>query len=348
MNFTLGTYGPRQVYILGYSMTNKLMATCLHDKDKYAVVNHNSYTAFSSNHKNATTSIVLNHQQAPKILDNYIAHPNKYGFIVILPDVDFIKQWFLNAEVMSGGFENPVHIDINTVMHIVKPVSYEETFESVNGDASTKILCKPYTLSSSYEWSDLYLFIKKLFVLAPNPQVRIFYNLLSEQIANSKIEGWMAPSLKNIASTEMISYAKPVTGDIIRERINSIANKIRCGLEFGITKSNIGVPMIDRIIFNNPSTVVFWTDGTKTVVTAMDGDEFSKEYGLAMAIAKKYFSCYDSKHPRAVFKKSIEKADDYSGHTIAVKERHERKKLKQLEAAKKESENVTEATDISE
>ena len=347
MNFTLGTYGPRQVYILGYSMTNKLMAICLHDKDTYAVVN-NAYTAFSSDNKNATTSIVLNHQQAPKILDDYIAHPNKYGFIVILPNVDFIKQWFLNAEVMSGGFENPVHIDINTVMRIVKPVSYEETFESVNGDATTKIRCKPYTLSSSYEWSDLYLFIKKLFVLAPNPQARIFYNLLSEQIANSEIGGWKAPSLKNIASTEMISYAKPVTGDIIRERINSIANNIRCGLEFSIIKTSIGVPMIDRIIFNNPSTVVFWTDGTKTVVTAMDGDEFSKEYGLAMAIAKKYFSCYDSKHPRAVFKKSIEKADDYSGHTIAVKERRERKKLKQLEAAKKESENVTEATDISE
>lgn len=247
MDFTIGTYGPRQVYILGYSMTNKLMAVCLHDKDKHAVVNHDSYRRFSSDNKNATTSILLSHQQAPKILDEYISRPNKYGFIVILPTIDYIKQWFLKTEVMSGEFENPVHIDINTVMRIVKPVSYEETFESVNGDVSTKIQCKPYTLSSSYEWSDLYLFIKKLFVLAPNPQARIFYNLLSEQIANSSIGGWKAPSLKNIASTEMISYTKPVTGDVMFETINRIANKIRCGLEFGITKSNIGVPMIDRI-----------------------------------------------------------------------------------------------------
>ena len=43
---------------------------------------------------------------------------------------------------------------------------------------------------------------------------------------------------------------------------------------------------IKRVIFNDPATIVFWTDGTKTVVKAVD-EEFDKEKGLAMAIAKK-------------------------------------------------------------
>ena len=45
---------------------------------------------------------------------------------------------------------------------------------------------------------------------------------------------------------------------------------------------------IDRVIFNNPATIVFWSDGTKTVVKAND-ETFDKEKGLAMAISKKFF-----------------------------------------------------------
>lgn len=43
---------------------------------------------------------------------------------------------------------------------------------------------------------------------------------------------------------------------------------------------------IDKVIFNDPATIVFWEDGTKTVVKA-DNEPFDKEKGLAMAITKK-------------------------------------------------------------
>ncbi len=45
---------------------------------------------------------------------------------------------------------------------------------------------------------------------------------------------------------------------------------------------------IDNVIFNNPATIVFWSDGTKTVVKRQKGDKkFDPEKGLAMAICKK-------------------------------------------------------------
>lgn len=44
---------------------------------------------------------------------------------------------------------------------------------------------------------------------------------------------------------------------------------------------------IDRVIFNDPATIVFWADGTKTVVKCQEGDVYSKETGLALCIAKK-------------------------------------------------------------
>lgn len=44
---------------------------------------------------------------------------------------------------------------------------------------------------------------------------------------------------------------------------------------------------IEKVVFNDPATIVFWKDGTKTVVKCQQGDIFDKEKGLAMAIAKR-------------------------------------------------------------
>ena len=46
---------------------------------------------------------------------------------------------------------------------------------------------------------------------------------------------------------------------------------------------------IKDVIFNNPATIVFWTDGSKTVVKCKGKDSFDPEKGLAMAIVKKVF-----------------------------------------------------------
>ena len=44
---------------------------------------------------------------------------------------------------------------------------------------------------------------------------------------------------------------------------------------------------IEKVIFNEPATIVIWKDKTKTVVKCQEEDEFDPEKGLAMAIAKK-------------------------------------------------------------
>ena len=45
----------------------------------------------------------------------------------------------------------------------------------------------------------------------------------------------------------------------------------------------------ERVVFNGPATIVFWPDGTKTVVKCQDDELFDPEKGVAMAILKKYF-----------------------------------------------------------
>ena len=46
-------------------------------------------------------------------------------------------------------------------------------------------------------------------------------------------------------------------------------------------------PAIKDVIFNPPATIVFWEDGTKTVVQSRDDDIYDPEKGLSMAISKK-------------------------------------------------------------
>lgn len=42
-----------------------------------------------------------------------------------------------------------------------------------------------------------------------------------------------------------------------------------------------------HIIFNGAATIVFWTDGTKTVVKCKEGAEYNAEEGLRWCIIKK-------------------------------------------------------------
>lgn len=47
-------------------------------------------------------------------------------------------------------------------------------------------------------------------------------------------------------------------------------------------------PKIERVIFHDPATIVYWKDGTKTVVKAQN-EKFDKEKGMLAAIAKKVY-----------------------------------------------------------
>lgn len=73
------------------------------------------------------------------------------------------------------------------------------------------------------------------------------------------------------------------------------------------TRRQINMQRIKKVIFNDPATIVFWSDGTKTVVKRGENDTFDPEKGLAMAISKKFFDnmgyYYD------VFKKWLPKDD---------------------------------------
>lgn len=46
---------------------------------------------------------------------------------------------------------------------------------------------------------------------------------------------------------------------------------------------------IEKVIYNPPATIVVWSDGSKTVVKCMEGEEFDREKGFLLCVAKRIF-----------------------------------------------------------
>lgn len=82
------------------------------------------------------------------------------------------------------------------------------------------------------------------------------------------------------AATE-ISKANRKTQEVF-ERLEALKSAINT--KYGVC----AMFAIKNVIFNEPATIVFWADGTKTVVKA-ENEDFDPEKGLTMAIAKKVY-----------------------------------------------------------
>ena len=75
--------------------------------------------------------------------------------------------------------------------------------------------------------------------------------------------------------------------DAIRYCYNDILSveKYKASIEL-----RVDIPgMIDRVIFNDPATIILWKDGSKTVVKRSDDDIWDPEKGFCMAVIKKLY-----------------------------------------------------------
>ena len=77
---------------------------------------------------------------------------------------------------------------------------------------------------------------------------------------------------------------RPITHDLI-------VNAIRQAYGFHQKDHNTAMNAFDvqKVIFNPPATIVFWGDGTKTVVKTMSGESFDMYHGFTAALAKKVY-----------------------------------------------------------
>ena len=72
--------------------------------------------------------------------------------------------------------------------------------------------------------------------------------------------------------------------DIVEEIANVIENIIDSSKP--PTMASFITTSIEKVIFNDPATIIIWKGGEKTVVKCMEGDEYDPMKGFAMALLK--------------------------------------------------------------
>lgn len=103
---------------------------------------------------------------------------------------------------------------------------------------------------------------------------------------NGYLDTDMASSLqaKLMKSIENSKYGISFSdGDTVK-KIKKFEEEIKMAEK---TRFDMYKPKISKVIFNDPATIVMWSDGTKTVVKCGENDIFDPEKGVAMACMKK-------------------------------------------------------------
>lgn len=132
---------------------------------------------------------------------------------------------------------------------------------------------------------------------SPEELKRIIRELRFRRNAMNSTYGITRPDFV-YADTDAIKMAK----DYICNDIGLTKAAYEKLVEYRIHEKQRKSMEIEKVIFHDPATIVFWADGSKTVVKATN-EEYDPEKGLAMAISKRALG--DKGNYYEVFKKHL-------------------------------------------
>jgi hypothetical protein len=114
-----------------------------------------------------------------------------------------------------------------------------------------------------------------------DPTIAFHYNQLAPWLNDSK-------NAKELAMSRYLRYKNNGYKKEVAEYCKN--DIIATEALFNATRTvQTVIPKIKDVIYNDPATIVFWEDGTKTVVKCEFSKKFDPEKGLAMAFSKKMF-----------------------------------------------------------
>ena len=112
----------------------------------------------------------------------------------------------------------------------------------------------------------------------------------------------------DIRDTNLRKHINDIIDELQKEMLFMLPRNIACDFDGDVLAvvpvSNDYLPEIKKVIFNNPATIVLWSDGTKTIVKCQDGDIYDKEKGLALAICKKAIGTNNPNQISMIFSRS--------------------------------------------
>ena len=106
-----------------------------------------------------------------------------------------------------------------------------------------------------------------------------------------------------------VDFSLDMDGDL-GEQLESDTDKLLEMFEayLGVKRKENTMMTPDRVLFSGPATIVFWPDGTKTVVKCAEGDDviFDRKTAIMWCFMKKMFGT--TSHVNKMFDELIRKA----------------------------------------
>ena len=214
------------------------------------------------------------------IIKMFVDHREFYSYLVRM-DV-YVKIWEVNCvfdlddeDHLNEWYPHVAYIPVRAYSKDEYGKLYFETkYYKVPKEFESKVMAKLLCEARKYmdnSTVDLYLANLK-------PGNGLLYDKIFKDYIGPTVDNY---NVETVALTDDC-YAQTII-DITKNYLNN---------EYGVPKEEEMIKdyrgrQIDKVMFNPPATIVFWRDGSKTVVKAQDGEPFDKEKGLAMAYVKK-------------------------------------------------------------
>lgn len=131
-----------------------------------------------------------------------------------------------------------------------------------------------------------------------------YFELLTN-VTNDSAE-WQVSTIQVVPATktfELISTAErdfcirkagvnaaQIYPESVKQWPESDVENLACNSDSDLERTDsVGPFEIKKVIFSNPCTIVFWGDGTKTVVRCGENEYYDPEKGIAMALMRKVY-----------------------------------------------------------
>lgn len=195
---------------------------------------------------------------------------------------------------------------------LFKDLNVGDVFKLIKGDATfikiNAVNDNEYPFRRYYNYPSNVLIIDKLHygVLSPMAEVYRIKEYHGQEQEKTPLKELFEKHKSDIHRQNFMTYGGVpydiISKDVVHYAEADVRNTMAF-LEMCRESQRVTFPSVEKVIFNDPATIVIWKDGTKTLVKCQGDDKFDHEKGLALCFMKK--ACGNKSNFNNTFKEWI-------------------------------------------
>lgn len=178
---------------------------------------------------------------------------------------------------------------------LFKDLAVGDVFKLITGDTTfiklSNVNDNEYPFRKYYNYPSNILIIDKLHygVISPMAEVYRVKEYHGNEQEKTSLKEFYQKHIKD-DSTRFMTYGGVPYDKISKDALHYTEADVKntmAFLELCQEYQKVSFPSVEKVIFNDPATIVIWGDGSKTMVKCQGDDKFDPEKGLALCFMKK-------------------------------------------------------------